>query len=642
MIKKSIKIQSLIYRNYLTSSLVPIFAIEVMLIVLYFAINLYISEQNQQTLLEEVTQNLQEITSREASNINDQLKEASRYAMLVQRDHQAFFSQADNCFFPHEEPQFATHENGAYYKLNNNGGASLYYSSSTDIGEAQQRKARCSEMLDPLLLSIVETSPVITQAYLNTRDGMNRLYPFMPDAPQQYGPVLHMQEFNFYYEADAEHNPERKPVWTGAYLDPAGQGWMVSNVFPIYRDDFLEGVSGLDVTIDSFVQNILNLNLPWKASTFMVDQNGIILAMQEKIEQLLKLKELKAHVYNENIQTTIEKPENYNIFMSKDASFKTQMQRIFDSQDQISNINIDGTSYLVSQEIVPETGWRMITLIQESTIFSPINKLKKLSTQVGYLAIAAMLLFYIIFFLYLLRKSHKLTARIATPIEELSSLTCGLGENLKAKKQQTVGIVEIDHLSTNFNKMANELETRTDALIDAQLREKMREKEAELLEQLAVTDSLTNLYNRRKLDKVLTAENERSKRFNHPYGVVLLDIDHFKSINDNFGHQVGDKVLVDIAKLLQRQTRKTDIIGRWGGEEFLIICPETDKEGLIKFAESLRKSIAAHDFPVINTKTSSFGLAIYQQGDQTKDIISRADKALYKAKYNGRNRVEFH
>lgn len=279
---KSINIQSLIYRNYLTNSLLPLLLIEVVIIALYFAINFYMSDRTQQILLKEVSHNLQEISSREARNINNQLQEISRFALLMQRDQQSFFANDQACFFPYGTPEFARHANGAYYKLNNNGGSSLYYSSSSKIGEAQSRKARCSEMLDPLLVSIVETSPIITQAYLNTWDGMNRLYPFIADAPAQYGPVLQMQAFNFYYLGDAEHNPDRKPVWTGVYLDPAGQGWMVSNIVPIYRDDFLEGVSGLDLTIASFLNNILNLDLPWGASTFMVDENGMMLAMQGK------------------------------------------------------------------------------------------------------------------------------------------------------------------------------------------------------------------------------------------------------------------------------------------------------------------------------------------------------------------------
>ncbi|WP_354623858.1 diguanylate cyclase [Psychromonas sp. MME2] len=578
--QKSVTIQSLIYRNYLKNSLVPLLLIEVVIIALYFAINFYMSEKTQQVLLKEVSHNLQEVSSREANNIRNQLQAISNYALLIQRDQESFFADSEACFFPYNAPAFSTHANGAYYKLKDNGGSSVYYSSSSTLGEAQSRKAHCSEMLDPILVSIVETSPIVTQAYLNTWDGMNRIYPFIEDLPAQYGPVLHMQEFNFYYQADSLHNPERKPVWTGAYLDPAGQGWMVSNIVPIYRDDFLEGVSGLDLTIESFLDNILNLDIPWNATTFMVDKNGMILAMQAKIKELLKLKGLNTYIEGEKILTTLEKPDQYNILSSENGAFQQQMQFIFDSQLSISKINIDGITYIVSQEVIQETGWRLISLVEEALVLQPIVNIKQLSKEVGYLIIAAMLLFYAIFFLFLLRKSRQLTSRIATPIEQLSTMTRGLGKNIGSQEIAEVGIVEIDHLSNNFNEMVDQLETRTDALVALQLSEEVRAKEAELLARLALTDSLTNLGNRRKLDKTLTAENDRAIRFNHAYGVLLLDIDYFKQVNDPYGHQVGDQVLVELANLLKTLIRKTDTLGRWGGEEFLIICPEIDQNGI--------------------------------------------------------------
>lgn len=638
---KSINIQSLIYRNYLANSLLPLLLIEVVIIALYFAINSYMSDRTQQILLKEVSHNLEEISSREALNINHQLQEVSRFALLMQRDQQSFFANDQACFLPYGTPEFARHGNGAYYKLKNNGGSSLYYSSSSKIGETESRKARCSEMLDPLLVSIVETSPIITQAYLNTWDGMNRLYPFIDDVPAQYGPILQMQAFNFYYQGDNQHNPERKPVWTGVYLDPAGQGWMVSNIVPIYRDDFLEGVSGLDLTIASFLDNILNQDLPWSASSFMVDKNGMMLAVQGEIEQLLKIKGLSTYIAGEKILSTQEKPAQYNILSSGNEPFRKQMQGIFESQQRISKISLDGISYILSQELIQETGWRLFSLVEESVVLQPIVDIKTLSRQLGYLIIAAMVLFYLLFFLFLLRKSRLLTARIVTPIEQLSTSTRGLGENLKIEKIAAVGIVEVDHLSSNFNLLIDELEMRTDALVDLQLREEILAKEAELLARLALTDSLTNLGNRRKLDKTLTAESYRASRFNHPYGVLLLDIDYFKRVNDSYGHQVGDRVLVEIANLLKSVTRKTDTLGRWGGEEFLIICPEIDKNGLLKLAENIREKIADHEFPVTGRMTGSFGISLYQAGDGPEDIISRADKALYRAKCEGRNRIEF-
>lgn len=159
------------------------------------------------------------------------------------------------------------------------------------------------------------------------------------------------------------------------------------------------------------------------------------------------------------------------------------------------------------------------------------------------------------------------------------------------------------------------------------------------LARLSVTDSLTQLNNRLKLDVALTEEIERSRRTEAPLSAVLLDIDHFKETNDRHGHQVGDQVLVRIGELLRRLCRRIDIVGRWGGEEFLILCPNTDLNQAAELAERIRAAIHAEDFGEAGSKTASFGVATYRRGDEGPAVVGRADEALYQAKAQGRNRV---
>lgn len=636
----STKLQHLIYRSFLTSALIPLVVIELVLLCIYFGITHYISLKYRDTLLQEATTSLQEITSREAWSIDSQLRDVTRHAVIMQRDHEHFFRNLSACNLPQGEPQFRRHPNGALYKSENNGGASLYYSSATSIGPEEMRKARCSEVLDPLLESIVRSTPIISQAYLNTRDDMNRLYPFMPDAPGQYGPVLRMRDYNFYYEADEEHNPERKPVWTGAYLDPAGQGWMTSVIVPIYNGDRLEGVSGLDVTIESFIKHVLDLRMSWDAKPFLVDDKGTILAMPASVEAIFGLRELTRHEYDENIRTTIEKPSEYSIFNIRDKTIAEQMKRVFDFRHRIAEMDTGGASYLVSQEIVPETGWRLITLVDKAVIFGKIDEFRKFTNSIGFAAVALMAAFYAAFFLFLQRKSVRMARRIATPIERLTELTSTLLGTRRPPALEEVGIAEIDHLGKNFHEMGAQLDERTRELIESRIREQHKESQAEQLEWLAITDRLTGLYNRLKLDTVLQAEIDRGRRSERHFGIMLLDIDHFKLINDSYGHQTGDDILKHLAQLLKAGIRGTDTVGRWGGEEFMVICPETDEQGLINLAEKLRLAIDSHTFPVIGKLTVSFGVSANQPDDGISDIIARADKALYTAKHLGRNRVE--
>jgi len=166
------------------------------------------------------------------------------------------------------------------------------------------------------------------------------------------------------------------------------------------------------------------------------------------------------------------------------------------------------------------------------------------------------------------------------------------------------------------------------------------EKKNRQLNTFAHTDPLTGLSNRAKLDQVLANELQRSQRYVLQVGVIMLDLDHFKQVNDNFGHQVGDVLLKEVAQLLTEHTRKVDTVGRWGGEEFMLICPETDIDALALLAEKLRLVIASYSFTRIDKQTASFGITTFEPGDTSDSLVKKADKALYLAKDAGRNRVE--
>lgn len=158
---------------------------------------------------------------------------------------------------------------------------------------------------------------------------------------------------------------------------------------------------------------------------------------------------------------------------------------------------------------------------------------------------------------------------------------------------------------------------------------------------LAITDRLTNLYNRYKLDEILNSNKDLADRYESSFGVIMVDIDHFKNINDTFGHQVGDEVLKTFASILLNSSRKSDIAGRWGGEEFLIIAPNATKESIITFAENLRAEIEKFQFEKIGQLSISLGASIYQENESIEELIKRADKALYTSKKRGRNRTSF-
>jgi len=159
------------------------------------------------------------------------------------------------------------------------------------------------------------------------------------------------------------------------------------------------------------------------------------------------------------------------------------------------------------------------------------------------------------------------------------------------------------------------------------------------LELRSQTDTLTQLPNRPRIDALLRQEVERAARYNRPFSLILFDIDHFKVVNDSFGHLVGDTVLIALAGTAKNAVRACDAVGRWGGEEFLVLCPETGATEAAAVAERLRQAVKDHPFITAGSQTISAGVTGYLPGDTADTLLGMADAALYRAKGEGRDKV---
>ncbi len=207
---------------------------------------------------------------------------------------------------------------------------------------------------------------------------------------------------------------------------------------------------------------------------------------------------------------------------------------------------------------------------------------------------------------------HKKLLAVATSLEKETKI---LGEEMKKSK-----------------KRINELQEKVRILESALHKERKK----------SLTDTLTKLPNRRGIDESLHKMEAAFKRYNDNYSIVLFDLDHFKSINDTYGHDAGDMILISFAKQLRRYSRELDIVGRWGGEEFLVILPKTDKEGAYRFAEKLREVVGKSKFIYRGRRipvTVSGGVSDRLSNPDIETMLKSADENLYKAKNSGRNRV---
>ncbi|HVP38190.1 MAG TPA: sensor domain-containing diguanylate cyclase [Candidatus Saccharimonadales bacterium] len=204
---------------------------------------------------------------------------------------------------------------------------------------------------------------------------------------------------------------------------------------------------------------------------------------------------------------------------------------------------------------------------------------------------------------------------------------------------ELIGVVNLSHSCAHaFAERDKELLILASSLAAATIEHVLHYQS---VKEMAVTDDLTSVYNRRYFQERLQQQAQLSERYLHPYSLVFIDIDHFKQFNDAHGHAAGDQVLAELGRLLKRWARTSDVVVRYGGDEFVVLLPHTDLDGALLAAERLRSSIEAHPFPRRRRITVSLGVASYpRDGKAREDLVHKADQALYLAKRSGRNCIQ--
>lgn len=191
---------------------------------------------------------------------------------------------------------------------------------------------------------------------------------------------------------------------------------------------------------------------------------------------------------------------------------------------------------------------------------------------------------------------------------------------------------------TYYPLFSKDRKTVTGVVVNAMDITKIKAME-DKLKKLSITDQLTQIYNRVKFHETLNEEIRRYMRYETDLSIIMFDIDHFKSVNDNYGHDVGDKVLVTLVQVVKKCIRDTDIFSRWGGEEFILLLPHTSLDNAAMLAERIRLRVEEHHFGQVESITCSFGVSEFSPEDSDETFTKRVDEALYHSKRNGRNQV---
>ncbi len=458
--KKLRKLSSVIRNEYIRSIVYPLLVIELTLLIAYFWSNSFVNTATQNALIDEAKVNILEISKRSAQIINKEFRSIADTTTLFKSRHEEFFEIFSTMTSPLHNPNYRITSDGVIVnEKKERESCTLFYSNVAKENPLRFNKAIQSGTLDPFYNDILQTNPNIVQVYFNSHDSMNRLCPFMENALGQYPHDMDIPSYNFYYLADHKHNPEKKVVWTDAYLDPAGKGWMISAIAPVYKNNFLEGVVGIDVTLEKILQNILSIKLPYTTYAMLVDQNGNILAMSQPLEPLIGIKELTHHDYQSPINQTISKPKDFNLFEKQHNRLTKQLADMIRQKSDIAHVSNNSENYLLTLNGIDQTGWNLILVVDENSLLAKTTALKHKTDNIGYIILALMVMFYLLFIMLIIRRSKQFSQTILDPIQHLVNATEELKTNLTMVKLRYSNIQEIDILIDNFTVMGTELKS---------------------------------------------------------------------------------------------------------------------------------------------------------------------------------------
>lgn len=474
------------WRSFVTTTLMPMLIVEAVLLTAYLGMSLYTHRRSSETLRAQSQAQLDERVRAEAATLGARLGAIERLtALLAQQSRRALAQPA-----PAPAHDYITRDDGSYVSAwVVPSRSSLFYSGAHPIGPLERDKAHRTERLDAGLQDIVDAEPLAVQAYLNTWDSLNRIFP--PVAADQFPSRMDIPEFNFYYLADQAHNPDRGVVWTETYLDPAGAGWITSAVAPVYAGDTLEGVVGIDVTVQTMIDGVLDLELPWDGHPLLLSAEGSLLAASPAATAELGLGALPAVDGAGQVeQDTL--PEAYDLSAQPESA---QLAGLIGRSDAgVTAMDLRGER-LVSWARIGGTEWALLFVIDEAAVYTPVDAMRADALRIGTVLVIGIVAFYIAYLLFLYRRAVRAVEQVVLPLERLRESIAAIAAGHYQQPHIRSTIAELDNIAKDVVEMGQRLRQNVDALIqkEAALQSAEARAEAERSARMAKTQFLANI-----------------------------------------------------------------------------------------------------------------------------------------------------
>jgi signal transduction histidine kinase len=478
---QKVRLDSWFWRSFLRMAFIPLLLMALVFLLLYWASVQLIYQENSRTVGEVSKAFMPRAVQGQARALTERLNAVSGMTQLL-ADQTLHALQTPYQPTPDEQARYAKTAEGALVTTRDNGGAAAFYSGIVPLGPQQQQVIQRSAQLDLFLKHAKAANPLVTQLYLNTKDSYNRIYPYF-DVRTQYPAKMDIPSFNFYYEADGQHNPARKPVWTDAYLDPAGQGWMVSSIAPVWQGNTLQAVVGIDITLKTIVNELLAMDLPWHAYAMLIGRDGTILALPPQGENDWGLQEVGTQGYTGAIRQNVFKPQQYRIDLHPEGRrLATQMAR---APTGLVTLRLShGGREVVAWSQVAGPNWTMLMVAEEPVILAAATQLHERMAMTGWLMLAGLLVFYIVFLALLARRVHQMSQQVTQPLSSFQQAVAQIGAGQYSTAIAAPPIVELDMLGQHIGQMADKLARAAQVEDDARQQvEKALSRERQLNQQ---------------------------------------------------------------------------------------------------------------------------------------------------------------
>ncbi len=458
---------------------------------------------------------------------------------------------------------------GVYATLTGKDESASFYSAVTSIGPEQIDKVRRLSQIDPALKQIKQSNALISQVYFNSWDSYNRIYPYF-DTWKQYPARMRIPDYNFYYEADARHNPGRGVVWTDAYLDPAGAGWMVSAIAPVYSPRRLEGVVGIDITIQSLLQPVIDMKIPWKGYAVLISREGTILALPPAAERDFGIAEVGRHAYKGAVTQEVFKPEQFDL--RRRADLKPLLDVITGPGDPTVTLSFRGHQRVVAHSHVAGTKWTLLVVAPADEIAAEAVGLRNRLQRIGLVMAFALALFYVMFLAFLLFRTRALSRQLAAPLEEIGDAITKIGEGNLDHPAPRSRVAELDAVSRSVVGMARGLSKAYATIAEQQekLGESLDHERAinaaqrrfidvvshELRTPLTMIDTAAQILQRRaeRLDPEAVRERAGNMRRAVARGeAVIASMLQLSTAGDSDSDGAFEPRMVDVAEMLRQQ-----------------------------------------------------------------------------------------